>query len=126
MELKLDPIRTYNPVNGRFNKGHEPFNKGLKWDDYMDMRKAKRIKKNLLLGKGRKDIGGWNKKKVIGIIDGKWFVFASAAKAAEKTGLNRRNISHCCAGDRKKCGGIMWFFESSNEWIKLINDENRI
>ena len=126
MELKLDPIRTYNPVNGQFYKGHEPFNKGLKWDDYMDMRKAKRIKKNLLLGRGRIDIGGWNKKKVVGVKDGKWAVFESATKASEKLGLERRNINHCCNGKRKRCGGIMWFFESSNEWIKLINDEYRI
>ena len=33
-----------NLVNGRFLKGHTPHNKGKKWADYMDMRKAKRIK----------------------------------------------------------------------------------
>ena len=33
-----------NAVNGRFLKGHVPHNKGKKWIEWMDMRKAKKIK----------------------------------------------------------------------------------
>lgn len=41
-ELYIPPERPErNLVNGRFLKGHTPHNKGKKWADYMDMRKAK-------------------------------------------------------------------------------------
>ena len=104
-------------------KGHAPHNKGKKWHEYMDMRKAKRIiriaKQN---HKGRADIGGHNKRQVIGIKDGVIIgVFESATKAAQRTGLIRRNISHCCQGHRKRCGKIMWFFEDEiDKWIEII------
>ena len=123
MELYLDPVlKPYNPVNGQFNKGHKPFNKGLKWTDYMDMRKAKRVKRIGLLNlKGRSDIGGWNKKPVIGIKDGRFVVFESATKAALLLNIQRRNISNCCEGKRKRCGGVLWFFENDyNKWKTLI------
>lgn len=124
MELYLTPIKpTYNPVNGQFYKGNIPFNKGLKWIDYMDMRKAKRVirigMQNLRV---RHDIGGWNKKSVIGIKNGRFSVFESATKAARLLNLQRRNISSCCASKRKHCGGIAWFFEKDYErWKTLIN-----
>ena len=124
MELYLDPvINNRNPINGQFLKGHKPHNKGKKWDDYMDMRKARKIKR---IGKqnlrGRLDIGGKNKKQVIGIKDGKIIgVFESATKAAEILGLIRRNISHCCNGKRNRCGKIQWFLESENsKWFKYL------
>ena len=65
-ELYIPPIRPkYNPTNGQFLKGHVPHNKGKKWEEWMDMRKAKKVKqiamKNL---RHRIDIGGWNKKAV--------------------------------------------------------------
>ena len=45
-ELYIPPKRIYrNPTNGQFLKGLTPHNKGKKWEDYMDMRKAKRIKR---------------------------------------------------------------------------------
>ena len=59
----------YNAINGRFLKGHVPHNKGKKWEEWMDMRKAKRVlrigMKNLR--KGNPDIPGWNKKKVVSV-----------------------------------------------------------
>jgi hypothetical protein len=126
MELYLEPIRrTRNPINGKFLKGHNPHNKGKKWEDYMDMRKAKRIKRiakrNLRV---RYDIGGWNKRQVIGIKDGKIIgVFESATKAGKQLNLTRRNISHCCNGKRKHCGGIRWFFEDEiNKWIIHVSE----
>lgn len=124
MELYLEPVRkNYNPITGRFLKGIIPHNKGKKWEDYMDMRKAKRVKRigmqNL---KGNPNIGGWNKKQVIGIKENRIIgVFESATKAAERTKLIRRNISHCCEGKRKHCGGIRWFFEADIErWINYV------
>lgn len=94
----------------------------------MDMRKAKRVlrigMKNLR--KGNPDIPGWNKKKVVSVAeDGSWKLYLSATSAAEMTGLNRRNISHCCEGKRKRCGGLRWFFWESDEWLKLISNEYR-
>jgi hypothetical protein len=113
-ELYLPPERPQrNPVNGQFLKGHVPHNKGKKWSDYMDGRKAKRIKriatKNL---RPRMDIGGWNKKPIIAMDDDDNIVgwFASAADAERKTGIERRNITSVCNGKRKHAGGFKWCF----------------
>lgn len=114
MELFLPIERPqYNPTNGQFLKGHVPHNKGKKWSDYMDMRKAKRIlriaKKNL---KPNMDIGGWNKKAVVAVdVEGNvvgWF--ASAMDAEKKTGICKRNINSVCNGKRKHAGGFKWEF----------------
>lgn len=112
MELYI-PIERLgrNPQTGRFNKGHVPHNKGKKWIDYMDMRKAKKVlhiaKKNL---KPRMDIGGWNRKPVIAIDDDGnvlgWF--SSSQDAERKTGICGRNIRNVCNGKRKKAGGFIW------------------
>ena len=124
MELYIAPEKlSKNPLNGRFLKGHTPHNKGKKWVDYLDMRKARRMKKNLQKGRvGNSSIAGWNKRSVIGIKDGKIIgVFESASEAGRKTAINGRNISSCCNGKRKTCGGVQWFWESSNQWIELVN-----
>lgn len=86
----------------------------------MDMRKAKRVLKNMV-HIGRPDIGGWNRKAVIGIKNGQLTYYSSAQVAGKILGIQRRNISHCCSGKRKHCGGIQWFFESDiDKWINLI------
>lgn len=125
MELYIAPKRLQNnPLTGRFLKGRVPFNKGKKWEDYMDMRKAKRIKRIGMMNlRPRMDIGGQNKRMVIGIKDGRIIgPFESAVKAAEKTKLIRRNIAHCCEGKRKHCGGIRWFYEADvQKWIVYVN-----
>ena len=114
------PSRNFR--TGRFLKGHIPFNKGIKWSDYMDPATAERIlaigMKNL---HGRMDIGGWNKRAVMAILDdGRYFWFESATAAAKATGLTRRNISHCCAGKRTHCGRFRWFFFDDEKWTELI------
>lgn len=126
MELTAEGRPARNFKTGTFLKGHIPHNKGKKWSEWMDMRKARKIirigMKNL--NKGRSDIGGWNKRPVVAVTaDGRWFPFDSAADAARKTGLIRRNISHCCQGKRKHCGRFRWFYFDSNEWIKLVKHE---
>lgn len=114
MELYIPIERPqYNPTNGQFLKGHVPFNKGKKWSEYMDMRKARRIiriaKKNL---RPNMDIGGQNKKEVIakdadGNIVG-WF--DSSVDAMRKTGIQAENIRKVCRGERKTAGGFRWEF----------------
>lgn len=115
MELKLPIERPqYNPTNGQFLKGHVPHNKGKKWEDYMDMRKAKRIKRiatqNL---RPNMNIGGLNKKAVVCVDDEGnvlgWF--SSACDAERKTGICARNIRNVCNGKRKKAGGFRCEFE---------------
>jgi hypothetical protein len=113
----------YNLLNGQFLKGHVPHNKGKKWSEWMDMRKAKKIiriaKQNL---KPNMNLGGHNRREVVLVTDdGRWVCFESAAKAAELTNLCRRNISHCCQGKRKKCGKYRWFYFDDDQWTKLVN-----
>lgn len=122
MELTAEGRPARNFQNGTFLKGHIPHNKGKKWAEWMDMRKAKKIlrigRKNL---KGNPDIGGWNKRPVIAITEeGRYFYFESATDAAGRTGLIRRNISLCCQGKRKHCGKFQWFYFDDNEWIGLV------
>ena len=100
-----------NAVNGRFLKGHVPHNKGKKWNEWMDMRKSKNIKrigiKNL---HGRKDVGGWNKQPVFAINKNGDTVgwFASSLDAERKTGICARNIRNVLEGKRKHAGGYQW------------------
>lgn len=113
---------TRNPINGRFLKGHTPFNKGKKWSDYMDMRKAKRIKrigeKNLVRNYR---IAGWNARPVVAIEGRKIAgIYPSASEAGRKTGICGRNIISCCSGKRKRAGGYRCFWESDNTWCNLI------
>lgn len=114
MELYIPIERPqYNPVNGQFLKGHKPHNKGKKWSEWMDMRKAKKI---IRIAKGnlkcRMDIGGWNKKPVIAKDENDVIVgwFESAVDAEKKTNICARNIRNVCNGRRKRAGGFKWEF----------------
>ena len=111
-ELYIEPERRdRNALNGQFLKGSTPHNKGKRWSEWMDMRKAKRVKRigmrNL---HGRSDIGGWNAQPVFAIDkDGNtvgWF--ASSYDAERKTGICARNIRAVLEGKRKHAGGYRW------------------
>lgn len=123
--VTIDNRPQYNAITGQFLKGHVPHNKGKKWEEWMDMRKAKRVirigTKNLR--RGNPNLGGWNKKKVVSVADdGSYKLYLSATSAAYMTGFKRENIGKCCRGKRKTCGGLRWFFWDSDEWIKLIKE----
>lgn len=126
MELYIPPIPPErNPVNGRFNKGRTPHNKGKKWSDYMDGRKAKRVmriaKQNL---RPNYNIGGWNKKAVIMVDEeGNHAYFESAEAASRETGITATNIRRCCRRGRKRAGGYRWFWFEDNEWVEHINNK---
>lgn len=125
MELYIEPIRpTINKKNGQFLKGHEPFNKGKKWEDYLPEEKIERMRKQILsmCGQGRKDIGGWNKKAVVAIKNGEFYgYFESCIDAAKKLKVQSRNVSHVANGKRKRCGGYEFYFESDfNKWNERI------
>ena len=124
-ELYIPRTITVNPINGQFLKGHVPHNKGNRWEDYMDMSKASRIKKNLELGRkqGNPSMAGWNAKPVVAIKDGRLRgVYKSSNDAERKTGVCARNIRTVCAGKRRRAGGYEWYYENDNRWIELINN----
>lgn len=123
-ELYIPNKITVNPLNGRFLKGHVPHNKGKRWEDYMDMRKARRIKKNLKEGrkKGQGLVAGWNAKPIVAIKNGRLAgVFKSSNDAERKTKICARNIRSVCSGKRKRAGGYEWYYEDDNKWCELIN-----
>jgi len=122
-ELSLPVIVTkkINPRNGQFLKGHKPHNKGKKWSEWMDGRKKRKVLRALEKGhKGNPNLAGSNAIPIVGIKDGKFKVYPSSVVAGKVLGIQPRNIRHVCAGNRKKAGGYMWFYESSNEWLGLI------
>lgn len=125
MELYIEPIRpTINKKNGQFLKGHEPFNKGKKWIDYLPEDKIERMRKQILSlrGGGRKDIGGWNKKAVVAIKNGEFYgYFESCIDAGQKLNVCSRNVSQVANGKRKRCGGYEFYFESDfDKWKERI------
>lgn len=124
MELYLEPIRpTVNKLNGRFLRGHKPFNTGKKWNDYLPEDTQKKCREQLKKGRGgRKDIGGWNKKPVVAIKNGEFYgYFESCVNAADKLQVQRRNVSHVANGKRKRCGGYEFYFENEFEkWNERI------
>ena len=135
-ELYIDASPGINRVNGRFLRGHVPFNKGLKWPDYMDARKAAVVKKNLDLGRkaGNKHLAGSNKKPVVAMRDNKLISFKSAIDAqrilrSRGIKVNKNNINSVCnekvelvGGEyqytRKRAGGFRWFFADDVEKYK--------
>lgn len=119
MIIDLNNYSKINPRNGQFLKGIVPHNKGKKWSEWMDENKQKKVLKNLQR-KGNPNIGGNNARKIIGIKNGKFCVFESSKDAERKLSICARNIRTVCHGKRKFAGGMMWFFEESNEWIKFI------
>ena len=128
-DLTEDGLIARNLQNGQFLKGHIPHNRGKKWSEWMDMRKAKKV---LRIGaqnlKGRSDIGGWNARKVVAVReqDGRWWVFSSAAKAAEITKTIGRNIIRCCQKKCRHCGPYRWFYWEDNEWIKEVKKHGQV
>lgn len=122
LNLGPEPLQ-YNPVTGRFLKGHIPHNKGRKWSEWMDGRKQRKVirigSKNL---KRNMNIGGWNKKAVIMLQeDGKHYYFDSSMTAGRATGIDSRNIRFCCNKKRKHAGGCRWFWFDDPEVIDLIS-----
>lgn len=99
---------------GRFPKGHEPFNKGLKWDNYISTNGKKKILKTLAkyrhlahsnYPKYRYKVIMFTKEdKLIG-------VFLDSVDAMKKTGIEGRNIRNVCEGNRKHAGGFKWKYE---------------
>lgn len=117
-EFGKDGRPTRNFKNGRFMKGHVPHNAGKKWDEWLTKEQQARIleigKKNLRVNPA---VRGWNKRAVVAINEkGEHAYCESAAEAARKLNLCRRNITSCCKGNRPKCGGLYWFYFDSPGW----------
>ena len=122
MELNLGPVLPgRNPCNGRYNKGHITHNKGRKWDEWMDSRHHSHVKSNLT-NRGNPNLGGWNKKPIVTIINGRFVRYESTREAARKLGIKDRNICAVLKKKRKHCGGLRWFYFDSNDWIDLCYD----
>lgn len=111
-ELYIPPVRPkpkrYNPANGQFLKGHEPTNKGKRWDEWMSKQGQRHSAKgwknldNYRSINGQK-YGGRNRKTIIALTDdGKFRVFNDAPSAEEwlkrysGESCSRYNIGRCC------------------------------
>jgi len=112
MELKLKNTRCN--ITGRFLKGHEPFNKGKKWSDYLPVETQKKLRKCLEIGRTGKRKYPVFYNIVLMLKDGKIIgVFKGSNKASEKTGIQARNIRLVCEGKRKRAGGYEWAYEKN-------------
>ena len=120
-ELYLPPLVEQRDAKGRFTHALIPHNKGKRWVDYMDMRHARKIL-GCLRRTGNPDLPGANRKKIVGIKDGKCGVYESSFEAERRLGIIARNIRKCCNKERNHAGGIRWFYFDSDEWIKYIDN----
>lgn len=125
-ELYLEPVRyEKNLQTGQFMKGNTPPLKGKKWEDLYSpeviARQKERIKNTFRRNrKGYCPAAGLNRKKVVAVRDGQFFVFESARQASKKTGAKCCNICECCKGRRKSSAGFRWFYEEDENWMGLI------
>ena len=92
-----------NPRNGQFMKGHEPKNKGRKWEEWMpkkSQRRAAKGWKNLDKYRninGRPDTAGRSRKEVVAVRNnGTYRIFDYVGAAAEWIGGSRENVGRCC------------------------------
>ena len=106
---QMIPQRPTRKKNGQWAKGHIPFNKGRKWSEWMDGRKQNKVRK-CLDHSGNPKIGGWNRKPIAAVKDGKVVFFESSKDAQRKTGIEARNIRSVCSKKRKHAGGCQWFY----------------
>jgi hypothetical protein len=124
IELGKDGRPARNLKNGRFLPGHISHNTGKKWDEWMPKEKQARVleigKKNLRVNP---NIRGWNKRAVVAVNDKGIHAYCeSAAEAARKLNLDRRNVTACCRGERNKCGGLRWFYYDDDRWIAYAKE----
>lgn len=141
-ELYIPPERKdYNAVNGRFMKGHVPFNKGKKWTDYLKKRSMRKCAKgwaNVMKHrpKSRPDVSERCRKQVIAVTDdGRMVVLPSVKHAGEWIGGCRENVRRCCRENGKmhvnrKTGkvntdhrymGVRFYYESDTIWTGKIS-----
>lgn len=145
-ELRLSPEHAIAPKeperrkNGTFVKGHTPFNKGKKIDEWASIEAQKAMSRgweNLKLHKPkyRSDKTGRPRQEVVAITDdGSWRMFRSFGEAASILGINKTNVIRCAklnmpdgsnAGNRKvntdhKYYGYRFYYESDDIWIQKI------
>jgi hypothetical protein len=141
-ELYIPPVRPkpkrYNPANGQFLKGHEPTNKGKRWDEYTSKSAQRRSAKGWVnLDKyrptSRPDTAGRCRKPIVALTDdGKFRVFKDSPSAAEwlkrYTGesCNRENIGRCCRQNyEKKPLSRPWGKRNGKEADKEPNTDHR-
>lgn len=138
-ELSIPPVRrSHHAKTGQFLKGHVPFNKGKKWDEYLPKRTQKRISKGWKnLDKyrptSRPDNAGRCRKPVIAVMDdGKWCVLPYIGAAGQWVGGNRENVRRCCKLNQQhgkntdhRYMGVRFYFESDNIWIEKIKESEK-
>ncbi len=116
--LRLEPIPDNG--NGKFRKGHTPWNKGMTWRE-MGMTDEQMQDKIAILRENKKkntyahipDLVAMHEKPVIQMDEdgNRLHWYRSSAQAARKLGLIGRNIRKVCNGERYSCGGFRWKFD---------------
>lgn len=52
--------------------------------------------------------------------DGEYKYCGGIRQASKVLGIDNSGIVKCCKGQRKKCGGLRWFYFDDDQWTKLI------
>ena len=97
-----------DPKTGRFMKGHEPKNKGRKWEEWMSKKGQRRSAKGWKKldkhrPKTRPDTSGRCRKEVVAVRNnGTYRIFDYVGAAAEWIGGNRENVGRCCRENQSR------------------------
>jgi len=98
---------------GRFQKGHTPWNKGMSWEEQGVSAEEHKRKVAILQANSHKNGYGHkptHSKPVIQMDEygNRLHWYESSEAAARKLGLQGRNIRKVCDGQRNFCGGFRW------------------
>ena len=109
-----------DPNTGRFMKGHEPKNKGRKWEEWMSKKGQRRSAKGWKnldkhRPKTRPDTSGRCRKEVVAVRNnGTYHIFSFVGAAAEWVGGSRENVGRCCRENQSRR-------EKKHDWAPGFN-----
>ena len=96
-----------NPKNGQFMKGHEPKNKGRKWDEWASKKSQRSMRKgwkNLDKYRCKEHPNAGRKRKEVVAVrnNGTHHIFSFIGAAAEWIGGSRENVRRCCRENQSR------------------------
>ena len=127
-----EPVAPSPPLKrrkaGTFAPGHEPKNKGRKWDEWMSPEAQERVRAQLRKTRHNGNpnwVNGCkahNAVEVVAFKDGKKVgIYKSATYAAQQLGLQARNVRSCLTGKRHSCGGYIFYRRDDREaWMTAL------
>lgn len=131
-ELILPPIppKPQPKKKGCFVKGHTPWNKGMSKEDFFSRMSPEALERCLQsqrkMGERMSQVNrgriALNRKKVVAIKDGKFYVFDSLTQCGKVIGSNIKSVSDAIRNNHR-CRNYKLFYESDDRWITYYKQQ---